>query len=161
MINICLKENLKNALNENEINVKDYLPAYNGESAGLDLFNAGNTIAIMPESNKIDNSKTLISTGLCIAVPKGWVALIRERGSITKTPLKLRAGVIDSGYTGEIFVNLVNLGQNEFRINKSEKLPVQLVIVKCDNEFNSVSQEEYEILTNKSKRKIGMIGSSD
>ena len=161
MINIYLKENLNKTLNENNINVNDYLPAYNGESAGLDLFNAGKTISIMPEANKIDNSKTLISTGLCIAVPKGWVALLRERGSITKTPLKLRAGVIDSGYTGEIFVNLVNLGQNEFRIQQSEKLPVQLVVVKCDNEYNSVTYEEYNNLTNDVKRKSGMIGSSD
>ena len=32
--------------------------------------------------------KSLIATGLRIIVPKGYVALAQERGSITKTPLK-------------------------------------------------------------------------
>ena len=44
---------------------------------------------------------------------------------ITKTPLKVRAGVIDRGYTGEIFVNAVNVSQNEFTLQQHQKLPFQ------------------------------------
>lgn len=161
MINICLNKKLKDALSVNKIDVKDYVPAYNGESAGLDLYNAGDHVTIPPNSVLPKNSKILISSGLKMQVPKGWVALVQERGSITKTPLKVRAGVIDSGYTGEVFVNLINTGSEEYTIQAYDKLPVQIVVVKCDNEYSVVNEEEYLSLTQQSVRKEGQIGSSD
>ena len=161
MINICLTEDLIFALKVNNIDVKDYIPAYNGESAGLDLFNAGDNVTILPQSVLPKNNKTLIGTGLKMQVPKGYVALIQERGSITKTPLKVRAGVIDSGYTGEVFVNLVNVGSEEFILDSNIKLPVQVVVVKCDNQFSIVDEEEYLSITDASQRNHGKIGSSD
>ena len=161
MVNICLMESLRFALQVNNINVKDYIPAYNGESAGLDLFNAGDHVTILPQSVLPKNNKQLIGTGLKLQVPKGYVALVQERGSITKTPLKVRAGVIDSGYTGEVFVNLINTGSEEYTLDSNIKLPVQIVVVKCDNEFEVVSEEEYLNLSRDSSRKEGKVGSSD
>lgn len=167
MINICLNEKLKNTLKVNKLDVQDYTPAYNGESAGLDLFNTHETdITLYPSSHdsmskneKINN--VLIPTGLRIKVPKGYVALIQERGSIIKTPLKVRAGVIDAGYTGEIFVNCINTNNKPHRIYKDNKLPFQLIVVKCDNDFKVVSEDEYLSLSNNSSRKEGKVGSSD
>ena len=161
MINICLMESLRHALKVNNIDVKDYTPAYNGESAGLDLFNSGDHVTILPQSVVPKNNKMLIGTGLKMQVPKGYVALIQERGSITKTPLKVRAGVIDSGYTGEVFVNLINTGSEEYTLDSNIKLPVQVVVVKCDNEFVVVDEDEYLDITLSSKRKSGKVGSSD
>ena len=161
MINICLNDNLKFALQNNNIDVKDYIPAYNGESAGLDLYNAGDRVTVLPQTVLPKNHKTLIGTGLKMQVPKGYVALIQERGSITKTPLKVRAGVIDSGYTGEVFVNLINTGSEEYKLYAYTKLPVQVVVVKCDNYFSIVDEEEYLNITESSQRKSGKIGSSD
>lgn len=161
MINICLNDELKNALQINQIDEKDYIPAYGGESAGLDLFNAGGKFTIMPSNTLHKNHVSLISTGLKLSVPKGWVALIQERGSIVKTPLKVRAGVIDSGYTGEVFVNLINVNNEEYTIEAYQKLPVQIVVVKCDNEFSIVSEKEYLDLTQNTERKDGKVGSSD
>lgn len=161
MINICLNDSLKFALKCNNLHVKDYIPAYNGESAGLDLFNAGDKVTILPQTVLPKSHKTLIGTGLKMQVPKGWVALIQERGSITKTPLKVRAGVIDSGYTGEVFVNLINTGSEEYTLESNQKLPVQIVVVKCDNEFSIVDESEYLSITDSAKRKLGQIGSSD
>lgn len=161
MINICLNDNLRSALQNNNVDVKDYIPAYNGESAGLDLYNAGDRITIFPQTKLPKNHKSLISTGLKMQVPKGYVALIQERGSITKTPLKVRAGVIDSGYTGEVFVNLINTGIEEYKLDQYIKLPVQIVVVKCDNHFSIVDEDEYLSITQSSQRKSGKIGSSD
>jgi len=161
MINICLMEELKDALQVNHIDEKDYIPAYGGESAGLDLYNADGKVTLMPHNTLHKNDITLVKTGLKLSVPKGWVALIQERGSIVKTPLKVRAGVIDSGYTGEVFVNLVNVGSEEYTIGAYEKLPVQIVVVKCDNEFCVVNEKEYASLTQTSERGEGQVGSSD
>ncbi len=171
MARIYLSKELRDVLIFNDLDPdNDYAPAYNGESAGLDLYNCGDTITIESASYRnvtIDSHyndkkfKTLIPTGLRVIIPKGYVGLIQERGSITKSPLKVRAGVIDSGYTGEIFVNCVNLGKTHFSIQPKNKLPFQLVIVKCDNEFEVINEKEYLNLTNSSSRKEGKVGSSD
>ena len=161
MINICLTQNLKDALQVNNVKELDYTPAYGGESAGLDLYNAGERFTIMPIDALPKGNVSLIKTGLKMSVPKGWVALVQERGSIVKTPLKVRAGVIDSGYTGEVFVNLINTGSEEYTIDQYQKLPVQIVVVKCDNEYSVVNEDEYLNLTQNSSRQKGQVGSSD
>ena len=159
MINFYCDENLKEALRVNEVD--SYAPAYGGESAGLDLYNSGASIILNPVSDFSYQNKILIPTGLRIIVPEGYVALIQERGSITKTPLKVRAGVIDRGYTGEIFVNAVNVSQDKFTLQQHQKLPFQIVVVKCDNHFQEIQEEEYLNLTSSHLRKDGIVGSSD
>lgn len=160
MINICLSKKLIEILDKKGIKQKDYIPAYNGESAGLDLYNCDEDIIIQPMTSSFNNS-CLIPTGVKINIPNDYVALIQERGSITKTPLKLRAGVIDSGFTGEIFINCINTSSDSFTLRKETKLPFQIVVVKCDNNFKVVDEEEYINLSNKSRRQQGQVGSSD
>jgi dUTP pyrophosphatase len=51
----------------------------------------------------------LIPTGLCVNVPKGYVLKVEDRSSIAVLKgLHVTAGVIDSTYTGEILVHVVN-----------------------------------------------------
>ena len=157
MIKIYCNEKLSKTLESN--NVKDYVPAYEGESAGLDLYNSGEDTTVMPSLSNIKG--VMISTGLHVFTPKGYVTLIKERGSVTKTPLKYRAGVVDEGYTGEIFVNLVNISNEEYTIKKGQKLPVQIIVVKCDNQYSEIDKEEYLNLSHLSQRKSGKVGSSD
>lgn len=157
MIKIYCNEKLDEVLDDND--VEDYVPAYGGESAGLDLYNSGENISVMPSSS--DPKGVMISTGLHVFTPKGYVSLIKERGSITKTPLKYRAGVVDEGYTGEIFVNLVNISNEEYIIKKGQKLPVQIIVVKCDNQYSEIDEDEYLNLSQLSQRKSGKVGSSD
>jgi len=157
MIKIYCNKNLKNTLAEN--NVSEYLPAYKGESAGLDLYNVGEDVTIVPAT--CNHKGSMISTGLHIFTPPGYVSLIKERGSIIKTPLKYRAGVIDKGYTGEVFVNLVNISDDSFTIKKNQKLPVQIVVIKCDNEYLKIEEDEYIRLSQNTLRQEGKIGSTD
>ena len=157
MIKISCNEKLDEVLDDND--VEDYVPAYGGESAGLDLYNSGENISVMPSTS--DSKGVMISTGLHVFTPQGYVSLIKERGSITKTPLKYRAGVVDEGYTGEIFVNLVNISNEEYIIKKGQKLPVQIIVVKCDNQYSEIDEDEYLNLSQLSQRKSGKVGSSD
>ena len=157
MIKIYCNERLDEVLDDND--VEDYVPAYGGESAGLDLYNSGENITVMPTYS--DTKGVMISTGLHVFTPKGYVSLIKERGSITKTPLKYRAGVVDEGYTGEIFVNLINISNEEYIIKRGQKLPVQIIVVKCDNEYSEIDEDEYLSLSKFSKRNTGKVGSSD
>jgi len=166
MVKLCLSDKLRSVLSANNIDPqKEYIPAYSGESAGLDLYNCGPSIDIRPSSYvpsvPSPPQKVLIPTGIRIDVPRGYVALVQERGSVTKTPLKVRAGVIDSGYTGEVFVNCINTGPDVYTVYAKRKLPFQIVVVKCDNDFQVVTEEEYLNLTSAAQRQDGQVGSSD
>lgn len=160
MIKMKLSGALQDILTQKGID--KYQPAYDGESVGLDLYYTGETIDLIPY-----NMNKLLSTGVHIALPKNHMGLLLERGSIVKTVCKLRAGVIDPGYTGEIFVNLVNLDQvNSFGTSKlqlafGDKLPVQLVVIPVVTYYEAVDEKEYDKYVNESKRQEGKVGSSN
>lgn len=174
-----LSDALLVTLSAHSILTEDYRPAYGGESVGLDLYNASpNRIVIPPmhlsnddalNTNSWENvskeirdikSKALIPTGLKLALPRGHVALLRERGSIIKTPLILRAGVIDPGYTDQIFVNMVNTSNVDYLIEPMAKLPVQLLVLPVIDHFRAVTMEEYQANTQNAQRQTGKVGST-
>jgi len=161
---IFITEQLKEALKLNNINPDNYGPAYDGESACLDLYYTGPDQQLWPiRTPDHGNGRVLLPTGLHIALNKHRVGLIIERSSITKTNLKVRAGCIDAGYTGMIFVNCVHLndeaGPHQFTFG--DKLPFQLLVTTCFNQFQQLSPEEWEAYTKSSSRLNGCVGSSD
>lgn len=105
--------------------------------------------------------KQLIPTGLHVAIPRNHVGLIRERGSITKTPLVLRAGVIDSGYTGEIFINAINTSPYPYVLKPGDKTPFQLIIIPCLVDYVPFSDKDFDQYVADAQRQQGKIGSSD
>lgn len=152
---IYLNSTLKKILTDKGIS--EYVPAYGGESAGLDLYCAGEVKFL--RSPTATSASMLIPTGLHINLPKNMVGLILDRGSISKTAFVRRAGVIDPGYKGEIFVNLVNLDLSTIKLG--DKLPVQLVVVPFISDYKEVTLEEYNTMTSTSKRGDGALGSSN
>lgn len=173
-----INSQLAEALRRNNIEQSDYMPAYGGESVGLDLWNASSeSLVVQPISTssyvhdanwfdlpldvRFNKSKTLIPTGLRLALPLGTVAIVKERGSVSKTPLIARAGVIDPGYTNEIWVNCVNVSSHPFTIHPYEKLPFQIVVTPALNNFNAVAEEDFISITQDALRQHGQIGSSD
>jgi len=141
-----------------------YQTAYGGESVGLDLYNAGPVVPVPPasQSNGPDGiKKVLVPTGLHIALPRNYVGLIRERGSVTRTGLIVRAGVVDPGYTGEIFVAVANLGAGMAVIEPGAKMPFQLLVLPCETAFEAITEEEFEALTTDATRLQASLGSSD
>lgn len=159
-INMLLDDKLKKALEKN--GVEKYQPAYDGESAALDLYYTGITTQLTPY-----DMNALLPTGLRVIIPEGYVGIIKERGSITKTPMSVRAGVIDVGYHDEIFVNMIVhdqtncYGKSNIQISEGSKLPCQLLVIPCNNEYVEVDDETFKKLSEESKRKDGKLGSSD
>ncbi len=165
-IPFTITQELVDILKSYSVDPQDYKPAYGGESAGLDLYNVGPDIQIpsnLGGSNISDDDiwKTFIPTGVKIALPRNSVALLQERGSITKTPFILRAGVIDPGYTGEIFVNMVNISPTHMLIKSGDKLPVQLVVTPFFSGFELINGETYSQMTQSAYRNNASLGSSD
>ena len=140
---------------------EDYLkgPAYSG-SAGLDLYCA--------RVFEIEQGQTrLIDTGIRTMIPPDHVGILKERSSIGKRydpelSLQLRAGVIDSDYRGVIYVK-VSLPFGSYHhsalYKPGDRLPYQLVVHKCTNNYVAISEEIFEeradFLTERGSRGFG------
>ena len=107
---------------------KHPLPSYaTVASAGMDLrANLSEPITLKPLQ------RTLVPTGLYMALPVGYEAQVRPRSglalkkgiTVLNTP-----GTIDADYRGEVGVILVNLSAEEFVIEDGERI-AQLVIAR-------------------------------
>jgi len=92
--------------------------------AGLDLYSS-ETILIKGRSWKA------VSAGISIAIPNEYYARIAPRSGLAyKHGLDVFAGVVDSGYRGEIKVILYNAGEKDYLVNAGDKI-AQLIIEKC------------------------------
>ncbi len=71
----------------------------------------------------------LFSTGLKFGVPHGYMLEVKNRsGNASKRSLLVGACVVDSGYDGEVFVNLHNVGIRTQFIERGMKI-AQLVMI--------------------------------
>ena len=88
---------------------------------------------------------TPVKTGVHIQLPEGWVAFVLPRSSIgAKTPLRLSnsAGVIDSGYRGEVRALYDNIGDEPFQIHKGDRIAQMLVMPSYRFKANVVDSLE-------------------
>ena len=75
----------------------------------------------------------VVKTGIKVAIPEGYAGLIWDRsGLAAKNSLHVLAGVVDSGYRGEIGVVIINLGEEDFKIEKNMRI-AQMIIQPVAN----------------------------
>ena len=100
----------------------------NPSDAGLDVFFCPEDVAITAAKINPGDSAVL-STGLRFGVPHGFMLEVKNRSSIAaKRGLIVGACVIDSGYDGEVFINLHNVGSETQWVDRNTKI-AQLVLV--------------------------------
>ena len=106
------------------------LPAYETiGSAGMDLR------AAVPEDQPIllePGKRTVVPTGLKIALPLGYEAQVRARSGLALKHGLIcpnAPGTIDSDYRGEVGVLLANIGDQPLEIRRGERV-AQLVIAR-------------------------------
>ena len=93
----------------------------NEDDAGWDLY-AAEDVNIEP------SQRMLIGTDIAMAIPIGYVGLIWDRsGMAIKRGVHRFAGVIDSGYRGEVKVCLWNASNEHCVINKGDRMAQLLV----------------------------------
>ena len=72
--------------------------------------------------------KALAPTGLRLAIPEGYAGLVWDRsGLAAKHGIHCLAGVIDSGYRGEVKVVLQNLGREPFTVERGMRIAQMLI----------------------------------
>ncbi len=119
--------------------------------AGLDLY-------AIEEIEIVSGERMLIGTGIGMKIPDNYTGLIWDRsGLAVGEGITNIAGVVDSGYRGEIKVALINLGKNSYKIKKGEKI-AQMIIQKFEKpEFIEVDEWD-DKETSRGKGSFGSTG---
>jgi len=104
------------------------------QAAGHDLYaNESKTIPARGEE--------VVRTGISITPPRGTYSRIAPRsGMAVEHQIAVNAGVIDSDYTGEIKVVLVNMGNQDYQVKNGDRI-AQLITEKI------VESDGYEVQT--------------
>jgi dUTP pyrophosphatase len=104
----------------------EFVPVYSHPGdAGADLRSSVDTL--IPA-----RGKQLVATGICLKLPAGCVGLIWPRsGLAVKHSLDCGAGVIDSGYRGEIKVLLFNHSDQDYVVKQGDRI-AQLIVQKFE-----------------------------
>lgn len=94
----------------------------NPTDAGSDLFSA-ESLMIHP------GERATVSTGIAVEIPEGFYGRVAPRsGLASKHGLDVLAGVVDSGYRGEVKVVLLNTDRhNTFHVEKGDRI-AQLIV---------------------------------
>lgn len=131
--------------------------AYPGDSC-YDISAALGTKAVCLEPM----DRITINTGIKLNLPPGIEATIRSRSGLAAKHgifVLNSPGTIDSGYTGEIKVILMNLGKHKYYIKENERI-AQIFFSKI-NEFKVTDSNGWEALPRFSSRISLGLGSSD
>ena len=96
----------------------------NKTDAGYDLWSV-ESYTLKPLERK------LFKTGIAIEIPSGYYGRVAPRSGLAfKNGLDVMAGVIDSGFRGEVGVILINLSNEEVYLTHGDRI-AQLIIETC------------------------------
>lgn len=98
------------------------MPVYAHDAdAGMDLFAAEEKIILA-------HSRGTVRTGVHMAIPEGYFGAIRAKSGLLKSFGILCSGTVDSGYTGEIMVTLVNTSGEHYEVAEGSKIAQMILI---------------------------------
>lgn len=98
-------------------------------SAGLDLCACIEFPAVVRAGERLT-----LPTGIAVSVPAGYASFVFARSGLGVRHgvcLSNGVGVIDSDYTGEIQVGLINLGKEDYTIEPGERIAQMVVMPVC------------------------------
>lgn len=120
----------------------------NADDAGWDLYS-------ITSRNLAPKQRVVYRTGISLEIPDGIVGLIWPRSGLSvKHGLDVLAGVVDSGYRGEIQVCLLNTSNMWIEIKEGERI-AQILF----QEIPKIQLEEVTLLTSSDRGENGF-GSS-
>ena len=107
-------------------------------SSGMDLMaNIKDAVFLKPGKSDI------IPTGIAISIPVGYEIQIRPRSGLAakkKITVLNAPGTIDADYRGEIKVILINLGNEEFKINPNDRIAQMVLCPVIKAELDEVDE---------------------
>jgi len=130
----------------------------NPSDAGLDIYaDLLESVTIEPGDNAV------IPTGLAFAIPHGYMLQVCNRSSMgAKRSLIVGAHIIDSGYDGEVFIDLHNIGNESQEISNYNKIAQVVMVPVVSFRARQASKGElYRHPITISDRGHGALGSTD
>lgn len=98
------------------------LPTYaHPGDVGMDLYS-------LEDYNLAPGERKIFYVGFALEFATGYAAIVKDKSSLPKNGgLHTMGGVFDAGFRGEYNVQLINLGQEPYQIEKGHKI-AQLII---------------------------------
>ena len=131
----------------------------NPSDAGLDIYaDLMESVLIEPGQNRV------IPTGLRFGVPHGYMLQVCNRSSMgAKRSLIVGAHIIDSGYDGEVFIDLHNIGSENQTVSPNDKIAQVVMLPVVSFRLSEVddTKQLYERPITISNRGDGALGSTD
>lgn len=113
--------------------------ANSGADAGIDFY-------VPQDFKKTDlapGGSVLIPSGIKVEVPVGYsLIFFNKSGVASKKSLIVGACVVDSGYAGEVHLNLINVGDDIQTISPGDKIVQAIMVPVITFETIEVSEEE-------------------
>ena len=133
----------------------------NPSDAGLDIFYS--PININEQRSLEPGHTCLFQTGLRFGVPHGYMLQVMNRSSVaSKKGLLVGACVVDSGYDGEVFINLHNVGHETQTIKRGDKIAqIVMIPVVTFRAYCKHGGDLYSYPISMSDRGDGALGSTD
>ena len=108
------------------------------DDAGLDIYTPDDVF--IPAKDSV-----IIDTGVHVAIPKGYVGMLKSKSGLNVKMGLVSEGVIDSGYTGAIKVKLYNHSDEDAALmagNKVSQLVIQRIITPEVQIVDSLEETE-------------------
>ena len=131
--------------------------------AGMDLYYCpnGERAKFLEEEGLVISARetVLIPTGIKVNVPYGYMLEVKNKSGIAlKRQLLVGACVIDPGYTGEVYVNLHNVGLKTQYLQPGDKIAQAVLVPVMHCGVEEVSEEEIDIKTDRGHGGFGSTG---
>lgn len=133
---------------------EEKLNAYINECTEHNIIQSDEVIKAIKHGHIIVNPgcRVLIPTDIRIEVPYTHWAAIEARSSTSKRSLIVPKGVIDPGYRGELFAQIINVGEDPAIISHGDRL-IQMIL--HENVVNDFDITEVDELTDSERGESG------
>lgn len=132
------------------------IPSGREEDLGLDFYYYDrNTYVVSLPPHKV----VKLPTGIIMAMDNNYGMILKERSSLGSKGIAIRAGVIDSGYRGEVIICLENTTDTPYNLDIAKAIAQGILI---PNPKKVIEEYTYdEIMAINSKRGDGGFGSTN
>lgn len=132
------------------------IPSGRDEDLGIDFYSYDKrmlTVTLKP------HIVYQLPTGIIMAMDEGYGMILKERSSLGSKGIALRAGVIDSGYRGEVIICLENTTDNDINIDLTKAIAQGVLIPNPKKVIEEYKIEEINAIG--SERGVGGFGSTN
>lgn len=132
------------------------IPTGRAEDLGIDFYyiNKGVYTITLPPHEVIK-----VPTGIIMAMDNEYGMILKERSSLGSQGIALRAGVIDSGYRGEVIICLENTTSESIRVDVTKAIAQGILIPNPLKVIEEYTVDEIEAID--SERGSGGFGSTN